>query len=81
MLCVAMQSNYNKVNYRKGTARRCVQGGQKRDHRLIAIILSNLNRFQIFFTGRFLGKFAVKWILKISLHLAYVVTLPCEIFM
>jgi len=30
------------------------------------------------FTGRFLGKFAVKWILKIPPHLAYVVTLPCE---
>jgi len=29
-------------------------------------------------TGRFLGKFAVKWILKIQPHLAYVATLPCE---
>jgi len=33
------------------------------------------------FIGRFLGKFAVKWILKISLHLAYVATLPCETLM
>jgi len=33
------------------------------------------------FTGRFLGKFAVKWILKISLHLACVATLPCETLM
>jgi len=29
------------------------------------------------FTGRFLGKFAVKWILKIPLHLA----VPCETLM
>jgi len=31
--------------------------------------------------GRFLGKFVVKWILKISLHLAYVAMLPCETLM
>ena len=30
------------------------------------------------FTGRFLGKFAVIWILTIPPHLAYVATLPCE---
>ena len=48
-----------------------------RGHRLVAIILSNLNRFikKNFFTGRFLGKFADKWILKISLCLAYVANL------
>ena len=34
-----------------------------------------------FFTGRFLSKFAVKWILNIALHLAYVATLPCETLM
>jgi len=33
-------------------------------HRLIAIILSNLNQFQKKFTARFLGKFAVKHLLK-----------------
>ena len=33
---------------------------------------------KIVFTGRFLGKFAVKWILKVPPHLAYVATLPCE---
>jgi len=60
-----------------------VQGGQKkRGHRLITVILTNLNRFLInFFTVRFLGKFAVKWILKIPLQLAYVATLPCETLM
>ena len=31
-----------------------------------------------FFTERFLGKFVVKWILKITPHLAYVATLPSE---
>ena len=29
-------------------------------------------------TGSFRGKFAVKWILKLPPHLAYVATLPCE---
>jgi len=42
----------------------------------MTIILSNLNRFTIFFHWRFLGKFAVKCILKIPLQLAYVATLP-----
>ena len=45
------------------------------------IILSNLNRFQKFFYWRFLGKFAVKWILKVPLHLAYVATLPRKTLM
>ena len=48
----------------------------------MTISLSNLNRFKKKFTGRFLGKFAaVKWILKIPSHLAYVATLPCETLM
>jgi len=40
-------------------------------------ILTDLEQF----IGRFLGKFAVKWILKISPHLAYVATLPFETLM
>jgi len=40
-----------------------------------------LNRFKNIFTGRFLGKLAVKWISKIPPHLAYVATLPCETLM
>ena len=32
-------------------------------------------------TRRLLGKFAVKWILKIPPRLAYVATLPCETLM
>jgi len=47
----------------------------------MTIILSNLNRFTNFFTGRFLGKFAVKCILKIPPHLAYAATPPCETLM
>ena len=47
----------------------------------MTIILSILHRFKIFFTGRFLGKFAVKWISKIPLYLAYVATLPCQTLM
>ena len=51
-------------------------GQKKRGYELMTIILSNLNRFKKF-TGRFLGKFAVKWIFKIPPHLPYVVTLLC----
>ena len=47
----------------------------------MTIILSNLNRFKNFFTGRFRSKFAVKWITNIPPHIAYVVTLPCETLM
>jgi len=47
----------------------------------MTVILSNLNRFTIFFTGRFLSKFAVKLILNIPPHLAYVAALPCETLM
>ena len=44
----------------------------------MTIILSSLNRFNNFFIGRFLSKFAVKGILEITPHLEYVATLPCE---
>jgi len=48
----------------------------------MTIIPSNLNRFTtIFFTERFHGKFAVKRILKIPPHLAYIARLPCETLM
>ena len=47
----------------------------------MAVILSILNRFKKFFTGRFPGKFAVKQISKIPPHLVYVATLPCETIM
>jgi len=46
----------------------------------MTIILSNLNRFKKI-TGRFFGKSAVECILKITSHLAYVATLPCETLM
>ena len=54
---------------------------KKRGHRLMTIILSILNRLKNFFTGRFLGKFAIKWLLIIPLRLAYVATLSCETLM
>jgi len=43
----------------------------------MTIILSNFNRFKKNSTR----KFAVKWILKIQPHLAYVATPPCETLM
>jgi len=45
----------------------------------MTIILSNLNRFANFFS--LLGKFAVKCLVKIPPHLAYVAALPCETLM
>ena len=47
----------------------------------MTIICQILTDIQIFFTGRFLGKFAVKCILKIPPDLTYVATLPCETLM
>jgi len=47
----------------------------------MTIILSNLNQCNKIVTGRFHGKFAVKWVLKIPPHLACVATLPCETLM
>jgi len=52
--------------------------GKKAGCGLTTIILSNVNRFKKIVTGRFLGKFAVKWVLKIPPHLACVAALPCE---
>jgi len=47
--------------------------GQKSEATPVAIILPNRNRFaEFFFTGRFLGKFAVNWLLKIPPLIAYV---------
>jgi len=67
--------------YVKYLASKIYRVGQKRGHKLITIILSNFNRFTIFFTRRFLDKFAVKYILEIPPHLAYVATLPCGTLM
>jgi len=65
--------NRNRLKYRVK--------GKKAGHRLITIILSNLNRFKKCFSGRFLGKFAAKWILQIPPQLAHFATLPCETLM
>jgi len=59
-----------------------IQGGPKKcGHKLVGIILSNLNRFSNYFIGRFLDKFAVKSLRKIPPYLVYVPTLPCETLM
>jgi len=55
-------------------------GPKKAGHKLMTI-LSNLNRFKKIITGRCLGKFAVKRVLKIPSHLAHVAALPCETVM
>ena len=48
-----------------------VQSGPKKwGHKLVAIILVILHRSSNFFTERFLGKFEVKWFIRIS-------TTPC----
>ena len=47
----------------------------------MTIILSKLNQLKKNFTGRFVGKYVVKWILKIPPHLAYIATLACETLM
>ena len=47
----------------------------------MAKIQSISTDFQNFVNSRFLGKFAVKWLLKIPPNLAYVATLPCETLM
>ena len=58
-----------------------LQGGpKKRGHKLMAIILSNLDGYEKF-TGRFLGRFAINWLLKIPPLIAYVATLLCETLM
>jgi len=60
--------------------KKSIEWVKKRGHRLMAIILSNLNRLKKS-TRRFLSKFAVKRILKIPPHLEYAATLPCETLM
>jgi len=52
--------------------------GQKNEATDFYQILTDIHNF---FTGRFSGKLAVKCILKIPLHLAYVATLTCETLM
>jgi len=51
----------NLINSSWEKRRGHIQGGQKAGHGLVIIILSKLNRLKKI-TGRFLGKFAVRWI-------------------
>ena len=74
----SLSSSSTKWNARRPSQQRQTTGWAKKvGHRLMATILSNMNRFLKKITGRFLRKFVVKRILKIPLHLAYVATLPC----
>ena len=54
-------------------------GQQKWGHKLVAVILSILNRFTISFTGRFLEKFNLIRLLTTPPHLKYVATLPSNL--
>ena len=56
-------------------------GPKKRGHRLMFIILCNFNQFNIFYTGRFPGKFVIIRIFEIPPHLACFATLPRETLM
>jgi len=64
--------NIQVVNYRVGQ--------KKLGHRLMTIILSNLDRFKKSLEDSS-GKFSVKRLLKVPPHLAYVAALPCETLM
>jgi len=57
------------------------RAGQKKwgDFKLMAIILSNLNRFSKLFHWKILGKFIVKSLLTTPPHFKYVATLPCSL--
>ena len=71
-------SNFDKIMPHKArdtTGRAKKAGPQTHDHNSVkSHRLKN-------YSGRFLGKFAVKGILKIPPRLAYVATLPCETLM
>jgi len=47
------------------------------DTRLMAVTSSNLNQFLTFFTDRFSGKSAIRWLLKIH-HVIHITTFPCK---
>ena len=73
LICFVIKlENIQVVNYRVGQ--------KKLVHRLMTIILSNLDRFKKI-TGRFFGKFSVKRLVKVPPHLAYVAALLCETLM
>ena len=48
------------------------------DDKLMAVTLSDLNRFPKFLTARFSGKFAIRWLLESPPHLILVAALPCK---
>jgi len=76
-----LKQQTSKTRWYYLAAHRHTGWAKKRGHRLMTIIMSILNRFTNFYSERFLGKFAVKCILNIPPHLAYVATRPCETLM
>jgi len=74
-LILRSSADANNVRYRLHRVGQKVKP-QTHDHNSVK---SEPNK--IFFTGKFLGKLVVKWILQIPPHLAYVATLPCKTLM
>jgi len=56
----------------------CTGWAKKRGPQTYDQFCQFLTDLRNFFTGRFFGKFAVKWISTIPPHLEYIATLPCE---
>jgi len=56
-------------------------GPKKAGHKLMTIFCQISTDLKKIITGRCLGKFAVKRVLKIPPHLAHVAALPCETVM
>jgi len=52
---------------------------KKVSRKLLSISSPNINRFSIFFTSTFCGKFVVKLLQNMPPHFNCVATLPCEI--
>ena len=54
---------------------------KKQDTKLLPITFPNINWFSKFFTARLTGEFVTNSYLNIPLHIKYVATLPCKIWM
>ena len=54
---------------------------KKQDTKLLPITFPNINWFSKFFTTRLTGEFVTNSYLNIPLHIKYVATLPCKIWM
>ena len=68
---------YSSISVLRSTEFPRLQPGSPQGRRQICQILTDFIKKN--FSGRFLGKFAVKWLLKVAPHLAYIATLLYEI--